>query len=54
LTAFGADPTLITQLRHELDLRRTNAQLNTQATQMRAAIAAGNLLMPPDDALSLL
>ena len=52
LTAFGADPTLITQLRHELDVRRTDAQLNTQATQMRAAIGAGNLLMPPDDALS--
>jgi hypothetical protein len=52
LTAFGADPAQITQLRHELDLRRTDAQLNTQATQMRAAIGAGNLLVPPDDALS--
>jgi hypothetical protein len=52
LTAFGADPKLLTQLRHELDARRTEAQLNTDATQMRAAIAAGNLLMPPDDARS--
>lgn len=51
LTASGADPAAITQLRRALEAKATDQQLTELTTQMRAAISAGNLLGPaPDDA----
>ncbi|HWG77862.1 MAG TPA: TonB family protein [Steroidobacteraceae bacterium] len=55
LTASGADPGAIAQLRRTLQAKGTDEQLTQLTTQMRAAISAGNLLGPaPDDARSRL
>jgi hypothetical protein len=50
LTASGADPGSIAQLRRTLDAKGLELQLAALAAQMHTAIAAGNLLNPPDDA----
>lgn len=53
LTASGADPGAVAQLRRTLDARAIDLQLTALATQMRTAIGAGHLLEPaPDDARS--
>jgi TonB family protein len=49
LTAMGADPNSIAQLRRTADARRLDLQLDGMATQVRSAIAAGSLLQPNDD-----
>jgi TonB family protein len=51
LTASGADPTAIAQLRRALEAKGVDLQLTELTAQMRAAISAGNLLGPaPEDA----
>lgn len=55
LTAAGADPAAIAQLRRSLELKTLDVQLTGMAAQMRDAISAGNLLGPaPDTARSRL
>jgi TonB family protein len=49
LTASGADPGAITQLRRALEAKGMDQQLTELTTQMRAAISAGNLLGPAAD-----
>lgn len=49
LTAQGADPATIIQLRHALDSRKLDLQLTAMASQVHSAIAAGNLLQPSAD-----
>ncbi|HTW73781.1 MAG TPA: energy transducer TonB [Steroidobacteraceae bacterium] len=49
LTAMGADPAVLAQLRRGVDARGLDLQLAGMATQVRAAIAAGNLLQPAED-----
>ncbi len=49
LTAEGADPATIAQLRRALDARRLDLQLTGMAAQVHSAILAGNLLQPADD-----
>jgi len=51
LTASGADPATVAQLRRTLDAKGIDLQLSALAMQMQAAISAGNLLGPaPEDA----
>lgn len=49
LTAQGADPTSVVQLRRALDARKLELQLTAMAAQVHSAITAGNLLQPAAD-----
>ncbi len=49
LAASGANPASIADLRRALDARKVDLQLGGMASQVKAAIAAGNLLDPTND-----
>lgn len=49
LAAQGTDPAGVAQLHRAVDARKVDLQLTGMATQVHAAITAGNLLQPADD-----
>jgi TonB family protein len=49
LTAAGVDPTTLATLRRSLEAKQLDQQLSAMASQVQAAIQAGNLLDPATD-----